>query len=226
MSVKRVVFRLAAAVFAAGVMGGAAMPAQAQFFFKPHDLSAPPIRGDEPGFIPLPGATDAELRASVVWHLRAAMNYGALQCQFEPVLASVDTYNTLFKDHRAEFDDAYKTLTKYFARVNKAPKAAQTALDSYGTQVYSSFSTATPYMFCQTAASIERDALFTPRGEIYRVAQARLQELRNALVPWGEQQFPRGHQFNGRVSLPVLEARCYKKAEWNGKCGPYTLYQR
>ncbi|WP_420822334.1 hypothetical protein [Sphingomonas aracearum] len=223
---KRSVIRLVAAALGTA-MAIAAVPAQAQFFFKSHDLSAPPVKGDEPGFIPLPGGTPAELRASLVWHMRAAMNYAALQCQFEPTLLSVDNYNDVFRDHRAELDNAYATLTKYFQRVNKAPKAAQTALDSYGTQVYSSFSTATPYMFCQTAASMERDALFTPRGQLYTVAEKRMQELRNSLVPWGEQQFPRGNQFNGRVSLPSLDARCYdKKAAWNGKCGPYTLYER
>lgn len=223
MSVKRVVFRLAAVVLACG----AAIPAQAQFFFKSHDLSGPPVKGDEPGFIPVPGATPAEQRASLVWHMRAAMNYAALQCQFEPTLLTVDNYNDIFKGHRAELDNAYATLTKYFQRVNKTAKAGQTALDSYGTQVYSSFSTATPFMFCQTAAAIERDALFVPRGQLYTVAESRMQELRNSLVNWGEQQFPRGNPTNLRVALPSFEARCYdRKAQWNGKCGPYVLYAR
>ncbi|MDD1451225.1 hypothetical protein NHF48_009950 [Sphingomonas sp. H160509] len=134
------------------------------------------------------------MRAALVWHMRAALNVAALQCQFEPTLLTVPNYNSILADHGEELKGAFDTLTKYFVRVNKAagPKAGQTALDQFGTRTYSSFATvAAQYGFCQTAGSIGRDAVFAPRGHFADVALARSRELRNSLIPWGEQRFPR-----------------------------------
>ena len=212
--------------FAAGISAvalTAAAPASAQFFFKSKDFSGPPIRGDEPdiGQV-LPGATDVERRAAVVWKMRAALNVAALQCQFEPTLLTVAHYNAILRDHDAELTGSFATLTKYFVRTAKTKAAGQTALDQFGTRTYSSFATvAAQYGFCQTAAAIGRDEVFTPRGHFGDVALQRLRELRNSLVPAGEQQFAR-YLTQDRASYPRLDAICWSnKGEWQAKkCGP------
>ncbi|MES2057532.1 MAG: hypothetical protein V4564_16475 [Pseudomonadota bacterium] len=213
---------LVAAVLATGTL--AATPASAQFFMASRDFSGAPMRGDEPGIgIEMPGATDAELNASLVWSLRAALNVAALSCEFEPTLLTVSNYNGLMRDHKDELAKSYDTLTKYFKRVTKTPKAAQTALDQFGTRVYSGFSTATAqYGFCQTASRVGRDVLFTPRGSLAEVASNRLRSLHNSLVPYGEQRFPRGMRFDRTITMPRFDAICWgKKNEWVvKKCGP------
>jgi hypothetical protein len=201
----------------------AASPASAQFFMKSHDFSGAPVRGDEPGIgLDLPDATEAELTAGLVWNLRAALNIAALQCQFEPTLLTVPQYNAMMLDHAGELKTTYATLTKYFARKNKAPRAAQNALDQFGTRIYGGFSTtAAQFGFCQVASSIGRDAIFMPRGSLHLLAKQRMRELRNSLVPWGEQRFPRGIGFDRTVLLPRMDKKCWKKDEWNVKaCGP------
>ncbi|WP_436430976.1 hypothetical protein, partial [Enterococcus faecium] len=62
------------AVLAAVASAALAGPASAQFFFQSHDMSGPPARGDEPGLPSLPGATEDEVRANLVWNLRSALN--------------------------------------------------------------------------------------------------------------------------------------------------------
>ncbi len=216
------VLRIALAVCAGSGALALAAPASAQFFMKSHDFSAAAVDGTEDGLgQAMPGATKAEQRAALVWHMRAALNVAALQCQFEPTLLTVDNYNGTIADHAVELKAAFDTLGKYFTRVNKTPKAGQTALDQFGTRTYSSFATvAAQYGFCQTAASIGRDALFTPRGSFGDLALARSRELRNSLTPWGEQRFPR---YIGRdtTTKPRLDAICWnKKGEWvEKKCG-------
>lgn len=204
---------------AAAVMG--AVPASAQFFMKSKDLSGAVVRGDEPGVAqPLPGATDKEIKAGLSWTLRAALNVAALQCQFEPTLLTVDNYNAVLTDHRAELKDSYDTLANYFKRTTKTVKEGQTALDQFGTKTYSSFNAvASQYNFCQTAGKIGRSALYAPRGSFGTVAQERMRELRNSLSPWGEQQFARSFHPESRV--PRLDNVCWsKKGEWQmKKCG-------
>ena len=52
------------------------------------------------------------------------------------------------------------------------------------------------------------------------VALARSRELRNSLIPWGEQRFPR-YIGRDRATMPRLDAICWnKKGEWvEKKCG-------
>lgn len=199
----------------------ASVPASAQFFMKAKDLSGAVVRGDEVGVMqPMPGATDKELKAGLAWTLRAGLNVAALQCQFEPTLLTVDNYNGILSDHEAELKDSYTVLTKYFLRINKTPKAGQSALDQFGTRTYSSFNAvASQYNFCQTAAEIGREALYIPRGSFGTIAQERMRQLRNSLVPWGEQRFPRYYHVQSRV--PRLDSICWtKKGEWVAKkCG-------
>lgn len=200
---------------------GLAAPAQAQFFWKSVDLRTPPVRGDEAalGFAPLPNATAAELQAARVWNLRSGLNVAALQCQFAPELLTLNQYNHLLGHHDKELGAAFQTLTAYFKRTNKGAKAAQTALDRYGTRVYSGYSTiGGQFSFCQAASDIGRDALFAPRGQIHTVATARLGELRNSLKAWGEQQF-RHMMPLWRPNLPSLADACWKGDALRRRCG-------
>lgn len=218
MSVSRI--GLALAALASGL---AAAPAAAQFYLKSHSFAGGTIVGDEPTMgAPLPGATPAEVRASLVWNMRAALNVAALQCQFEPTLLTVPNYNAVLKDHDAEFDAAQAALTKYFVRVKKTKAAGQTALDQFGTRTYSSFVTVGGQLgFCQTAADIGRDAVFTPRGQFNTLAAERMQQLRNSLFGnWGEEALPR-RVAHSRPATPRLDPICWnKKGDWvERKCG-------
>lgn len=215
-------FRVLAALGAAAVACAVAQPASAQFFFQSPNLRGAPVTGAEPGMVaePLPEATPVELRAALIWNLRAALNVAALQCQFAPYLLTLDNYNQLLGDHADELKASYATLEKYFVRRAKTRKEGTTALDKYGTRVYSSFSTVGAQLtFCQTAGDISHAAVFTPRGSFGTLAEERMREMRNSLVLAGEQRFPWG--INPRpIKTPSLEARCWKKELWQSKkCG-------
>ena len=204
-----------------------AQPAAAQFFLQTPDIHGAPVRGDEPGIgETMPGATDAEVRAELVWNMRSGLNVAALQCQFEPTLMSVQNYNVLLYNHRAELKAAFDTLTKYFTRTNKAAKAGQTALDRFGTRTYTGFTAvASQYGFCQTAAAIAAEAAMAPRGTFHDIAAAHMRELRTSLIrQFSEQRFPR-FQVTHFPPLPRLDPICWdKKNQWSEKkCGAYTM---
>lgn len=203
-------------------LGGAAVPASAQFFLKSKDLSGQPVIGDEPGIgQPMPGATRAELKAAMVWNMRAALNVAALQCQFEPTLLTVPNYNAILLDHGAELKSSYDTLTKYFRRVHKTPREGQAALDQFGTRTYAGFSAVSAqYNFCQTANAIGRDAVFLRRGQFGTLALDRMRELRNSLIPWPDQTHIAWVR-PAFVHLPRVDPACWsKKGEWQAKrCG-------
>lgn len=219
------VFRILAAATAA-ITFFSAVPASAQFFFKSRDLSGPRVTGAEPGIgQALPGATPAELRAEMVWTLRAALNVAALQCEFEPTLLTRPNYNAMLKDHKEELAASLDTLLAYFIRTNdKKKREGQAALDHFSTVIYSSFSTVSAqYTFCQTMSSIGRDVLYAPRGAMGEVALNRMRELHNSLIPWGEQRFP-SRIFVGPPLLPRFDENCWTKKDlWDTKrCGaPY-----
>ena len=218
MIVKRILLSAAAA---ATVFG--ATPASAQFFFQPPKLKGDVVRGDELGLgMALSGATEAEQRAALVWSLRAALNVAALQCQFEPILLTVQNYNSVLTDHSVELKSSYDVLGKYFARNAKTKKAGQDALDKFGTRIYSSFSAvSSQYTFCQTAGDIGADAVFAPRGGFGGVAQRRMRELRNSLMLSGEQRFPgRVAPLVGDPHRPRGDKECWKgKVYQSDKCG-------
>ena len=199
-------------------------PASAQFYFRSKDMRGEPVTGTETGIMePLPGATPAEQRAGLIWTMRAALNVAALQCQFEPTLLTVSNYNAMLKDHGDELKGAFDTLSKYFARTAKGKPAGQKALDQFGTRTYANVTTVWAQInFCETAAEIGRDAVFTPRGHFGDLAEQRMRELRNSMTPAGEQMFSRyvGHDPN-RLPVPRLDAICWdKKARWQTKkCG-------
>ncbi len=199
----------------------AASPASAQFYFKAPALANGPVTGAEPGILgqAFPGATPEEVRAALVWNLRAGLNVAALQCDFEPTLLTVGNYNGMIKTHAAELKDSYDTLTRYFMRTAASPKAGQAALDQFGTRVYSGYSTTSAqYMFCQTASEIGRQVRFAAPGTLGEVARQRMRELRASLVIWGEQQFPSYYNV-GIPNVPDYFAieGCWKNDAYDAK---------
>jgi hypothetical protein len=227
MLVPRIVSMLA---MAAGLFISA--PASAQFFLKSVNLAGAPVTGAEPGMTgpALPGATPTELRAALVWNLRAALNVAALQCQFEPTLLTLGNYNAILKDHEVELRESYGTLEKYFTRVNTNKKVGQTELDKFGTRVYSGFSTVSGQLsFCQTAAAIGHDALFARRGTFGDLAQARMRELRASLAPWGE-QFRRSATLDipsAGVMPPFANDKCWRRGTYQARrCGQLRVATR
>ena len=162
------------------------------------------------------GATPAELRAGVVWNIRAALNVAALQCDFEPTLQTRTNYNAMLAHHKAELASAFTTLGAYFKRTHGA--SWQKDFDQYGTRIYSGYSTVQAQRnFCQVTGQIGRDAIFADRGKLYDVAENRIGELKRALSPAGEQLFGMpGYGF--RASLPPLNASCWKKNKLTSEC--------
>ena len=159
----------------------------AQLYLTKPDLKAGPIEpSDPPVGLPIPGATAAEYRADLLWNFRAGLNVAALQCQFSPFLRTTPNYNAFLTHHSEELANAYSTLTAYFKRRDGAVRGTK-AFDDYSTQTYNNFSTLQAQIgFCQTAADILKSALATPKGQLIDLAQQRMRELRNSLVPVGD----------------------------------------
>ncbi len=68
-------------------------------------------------------------------------------------------------------------------------------------------------IYCQTAANIIKTALAAPKGQLLPVAQARLREMRNALVPAYEPR-PAYRPYLIRFrELPPLSPACYNKKD-------------
>lgn len=194
----------------AAVTIGAAAPASAALFWMPPDFSGAPVTGGEPGIgLAMPGATDKELQAHLIWNMRAGLNVAALQCQFSPSLLSVRNYNDLLRQHSAELTAAYTAISGYFKRTGG--KKWQTLLDQYTTRTYNGFSTLHAQLgFCETAGSIGREALDRPKGSLYLTARGRMREFRNSLVPSGDRLFGRVTLLSAR-SLPPLNEECWDK---------------
>jgi hypothetical protein len=217
------IMRFAAFCVLAAITPGVA---QAQIFWQSVDFSGPPLSGYEAGMgVPLPGANAAEQNAAIIWNMRSALNVAALQCGFEPTLRTLENYNALISDHGAELTAAFNTLTAYFKRTNKTAAAGQKALDTFGTRTYSGWSTVRAQLaFCTISGRVGRTALFTPRGQFLAFAKDNLRQMRNGLVPSGDQQFrfPRPSVF---VRYPNLEERCWKGKSYTRKCGLLTSWQ-
>lgn len=177
--------RIGLAVTATVAMG--ASPADAYLYWTRPALAGAPTNGDEPGItLPLPGATAREMKANLLWSMRAGLNVAALQCQFAPALNTVANYNALIKQHAAELLGAMNILTGYFKRTG----AKSGNFDQYTTRTYNGFSTMHAQLsFCETAASIGRDALDHRIGQLGEVAVARMREFRNSLTPIGDAAF-------------------------------------
>jgi len=216
----KIVRIMASLSLAAGLFAGS--PASAQFFLKSYDFSGATVTGAEPEMgMALPGATPAEVRAGLVWNMRAALNVAALQCDFAPMLLTVDNYNAMLRDHSAELKASLEAINGYFVRTSKTKAAGQAAFDRFGTRTYSAFATvAAQYGFCQTASKIGREVIFTPRGQLGDAAATYMRELRNSLIPYGEQQFPRAFYARTYLFLPDFQPDCWRKGRYSATyCG-------
>jgi hypothetical protein len=176
-------FRWLGAAAAAVMAISQAGPASAYLFWVQPNFQGGPVAGDEPGIgLPMPNATPAELRAHMLWNMRAGLNVAALQCQFSPFLHTVDNYNTFLNQHARELAAAYTLLQGYFRRAGA--RAPGGNFDRYSTMTYNNFSTLqAQFVFCQTAARIGKEALFTRHGELGTLAAQRMRELRSSLIP-------------------------------------------
>jgi hypothetical protein len=197
-------------------LAGLACPARAYLFWSKPALGGPPVFGGEPGVtLPLPGATPVEQQANLIWTMRAGLNVAALQCQFAPPLRTVENYNNMLKQHGVELQQTYTTLGNYFKRV--ASKTWQNALDDYTTKTYNSFSTLRAQLiFCETAASIGKETLESPRGQLARIASERMREFRNSLIPVGDMAF--AYREVPMQFEPVTDPRCYNKKGKEIRC--------
>ena len=206
----------AAALIVVAALGAA--PAPAYLYWTRPSFSGQPAKGDEPGIaLPMPGATPKELQANMLWAMRAGLNVAALQCQFEPTLLTVQNYNALLADHRDELAASFATLDKYFARTGGTKAKGQAALDQFGTRTYASFATvAAQYNFCRPARAIGYGAITRPRGAFADLSLDRIRELRNSMVPFGEQQFGRVDPY---PSLPRFDKACWSGKNYKMVCG-------
>jgi hypothetical protein len=208
-------YRLRAGALAAAAIAGfgAGSPAGAQLFITQPDYKPGPIEPSDPLVgMPLPGATPAEYRASLIWNLRAGLNVAALQCQFSPYLRAVPNYNGILAHHSVELANAYTTLNNYFKRV-QGPVKGQKAFDDFSTITYNQWSTLQAQMgFCNTASNIEKSALATPKGELITLALKRMRELRNSLVPAYEANLVRFNPYAIRVpAIPPMDPTCWDR---------------
>jgi hypothetical protein len=202
------------ALTAAGAMALAPItPASAYLFWNQPKFAGAPVQGDEPGLgMAMPKATPAELKAHMLWNLRAGLNVAALQCQFSPILMTVPNYNDLLRKNSAELLAAQTTLGAYFRR--QSAKSWQKDFDSYTTKTYNGFSTMHAQLgFCETASRIGSDARKLGRGRLTQLALERMRELRNSLVPVGD-------MINSRRAIPVtvpatpsMDKQCWTKKD-------------
>jgi len=208
---------LIAAAVAAMALSSA--PARAQFYFAEPDLSSPPVTGAEPQLaMNLPGATPDELRAALVWHLRAALNVAALQCDFAPSLLTVSNYNASIAHHDDELAKSLATVTGYFHRTVGKGRTGDRAFDVYNTKTYSLYSTVHAQRdFCNEMSKVGREAIFAPRGSLHVVAQNRMGEIRKSLVPTGEQYFT-NPAYGFTATLPDFGKKCWKKDNFQANC--------
>ena len=113
---------LVARIAGGALVLAAAAPADAYLFWSQPKLQGQPVNGDEPGIAaPMIGAKPDEVKANLLWAMRAGLNVAALQCQFAPSLRTVSNYNALLNQHKAELQKAYGTISAYFKRTGGKP---------------------------------------------------------------------------------------------------------
>jgi hypothetical protein len=207
-------------LFGGVVLAGLAVPASAQIFWQPPTFASTPVLSGESIGVSLPGATPDEYRANLAWQLRAGLNVMALQCQFDRTLLTENSYNAVLTNHKSELEAAFAKVNAYFKRMNKNPKAAQNALDRYGTRTYLGFSTVQGQLgFCHTGSKIVRKAIFLPRGSFTDLAVERLREFRGSLLAAGEQQF-RFPPPRLNLAMVSFDPGCWdKKGRYKRECG-------
>jgi hypothetical protein len=194
-----------------GLAAGALAPAHAYLYWSKPTQAGARATGDDPTLVAsLKGASPKELEANLIWTMRAGLNVAALQCQFAPSLRTVDNYNNMLHQHGVELAATYATLNGYFKRT--VPKAAATMMDQYTTRTYNSFSTLNAQLsFCEVAASIGRETLERPKGQLAEIAAERLREFRSSLVPVGDPGFSASRPAFDVAAPADLAAACYDK---------------
>lgn len=219
-------FRWLGLAAAAVLVVNQAGPASAYLFWVQPSFQGGPVVGDEPGIgLPMPNATPAELRAHMLWNMRAGLNVAALQCQFSPILLTVPNYNDLLAKNAVELNAAYKTLGGYFKRTGG--KTWQKTFDQYTTRTYNGFSTMHAQLgFCETASAIGRDARKLGRGNLTELAANRMREFRNSLVPTGDMIHARRTIYISEVQPPPMIKQCWdRKHQLKPQCAVAGLQQ-
>ncbi|AEI38557.1 MAG: hypothetical protein ABF461_05950 [Zymomonas mobilis subsp. pomaceae] len=215
---RRITSVLTAGLVSAGLLGTAPVIASTGYlFWSPHNFSGKPVKDNDPSIvIPLVRATAAEERANLVWTLRAGLNVAALQCQFSPILESAQNYNQILSSHKRELAVAYTQLGAYFRRTGG--RFWQTKFDQHSTQTYNHFSTLQAQLsFCDTASSIATEAITHPRGQLYLLAEKRMQEFKNSLVPVRDVLAPT-MPATASLPLPPFNTECWDKTRLVRKC--------
>lgn len=218
-------FRWLVSGAAAMLAMGMAAPASAYLFWVQPSFTGGPVVGDEPGLgQSMPKATPAELRAHMLWNMRAGLNVAALQCQFSPILLTVPNYNDLLAKNSTELNAAYKLLGDYFKRTGG--KTWQKTFDSYTTKTYNGFSTMHAQLgFCETASAIGRDARKLSRGKLTELAIDRMREFRNSLVPAGDMIHSRRYLYVPIQPVSMDKACWTKKDQFKAACMPASAQQ-
>ncbi|HEV7289041.1 hypothetical protein [Sphingomonas sp.] len=105
--------------------------------------------------------------AAAAWHLRAAFNVAALNCN-DPALAPA--YNQFLKAHRSALKAAHHALTREYGDAS--------AFDPAMTRLYNYFAQP-PVMaqFCATAAPLLHQVAALPAGELPAIAPAALAQI-------------------------------------------------
>lgn len=105
--------------------------------------------------------------AAAAWHLRAAFNVAALNCN-DPALAPA--YNQFLKAHRGALRDAHHALSREYGDAS--------AFDPAMTRLYNYFAQP-PVMahFCATAAPLLHQVAALPAGDLPSVAPAALAQV-------------------------------------------------
>lgn len=206
-------FRWLAMAAAGLVMMAQAGPASAYLFWSQPSFSGGPVSGDEPGLgLTMAKANPAELKAHMLWNMRAGLNVAALQCQFSPILFTVPNYNDLLAKNAAELNSAYKALEAYFKRTGG--KTWQKAFDQYTTRTYNGFSTMHAQLgFCETASAIGREARKLTKGKLTDLALNRMREFRNSLVPTGDMIHARRTIYIPAEPMPPMDKKCWDKKQ-------------
>lgn len=215
---RRIASFLTAGFISAGLLASAPASANTGYlFWSPHDFSGKPVKDNDPSVVlPLVNATPAEQRANLVWTLRSGLNVAALQCQFAPILETAHVYNQLLATHKRELASAYTALGGYFRRTGG--RFGQVKFDQHSTQTYNRFSTMQAQLgFCDTAASIAHEAMIHPKGSLFTLAENRMQEFKNSLVPVKDILAPTV-KLTSEPPLPPFNNECWDKDRLSRKC--------
>jgi hypothetical protein len=143
-----------------------------------------------------PAMTSEEKLAESLWKMRAALNVGALQCQFDPALKTVANFNEIAKLHKSELDRSRATMEGRYRKLYG--KGGLGAFDKYNTKIWNGFSSVTAQVpFCNKVSEVGAAAIATPTGALSVLANTKLPEILDV--------FP-------KPEAPVAAAKPVKKA--------------